>query len=250
MPDAMMTKDLKTPKFRIRENKNEDFKELSDSIAEHGILEPLLIKPDGEIVCGERRWNAAKKLELETVPVEILRATSDDKAFEISLIENIQRENLTPEEEAKAFAHYLRDKKWGDTTRLATKIGKTTKYVYRRLRLLNITEESLTNEKTRTDCPTLAEKKTTITHNTSSTHRLEIGRIHDPKTQRRIMKEIADHALSTKQTAQTVSMIKDGTSIEEAIKKVCTCPSCKKEVAKLIPIKVCVKCKQKILRLT
>jgi hypothetical protein len=98
----------------------------------------------------------------------------------------------TLEEEAKAFAHYLRDKKWGDVTRLATKIGKTKMYVYRRLRLLNITEESLTNEKTRTDCPTLAEKKTTITHNTSSTHRLEIGRIHDPKTQKRIMKEIAN----------------------------------------------------------
>jgi hypothetical protein len=87
---------------------------------------------------------------------------------------------LTPEEEAKAFAYYLKNKKWGDITRLATKIGKSIPYIYRRLALLKITEESLT------------EKKTITAGNALPTHKREIGRIHDPKTQKRIMKEIAN----------------------------------------------------------
>jgi ParB family chromosome partitioning protein len=119
--------------------KGETFKELKASIAEHGILEPLLVRPKGkgyELVAGERRLTAAKELKLETVPVAI-RDVDDHTARVLMLLENLQREDLDPLEEAAALEELLKDTGDGDMTQeeLAKKLSKSQPWVANRLRL-------------------------------------------------------------------------------------------------------------------
>jgi ParB family chromosome partitioning protein len=119
--------------------KGETFKELKQSIAEHGILEPLLVRPKGkgyELVAGERRLTAAKELKLETVPVAI-RDLDDHTARILMLLENLQREDLEPLEEAAALEELLKDQGDGGMTQqeLAKKLSKSQPWVANRLRL-------------------------------------------------------------------------------------------------------------------
>ena len=119
--------------------KGETFKELKQSIAEHGILEPLLVRPKGkgyELVAGERRFTAAKELKLETVPVSI-RDLDDHTARILMLLENLQREDLEPLEEAAAIEELLKDTGDGGMTQeeLAKKLSKSQPWVANRLRL-------------------------------------------------------------------------------------------------------------------
>ncbi len=85
-------------------------KELVESVRQHGILQPLLVRPLGggkyELVAGERRYRAGQSVKLETVPV-VIRELSDDQAFQLALIENLQRENLNPVEETEGILHLL-----------------------------------------------------------------------------------------------------------------------------------------------
>lgn len=114
--------------------------ELADSIKEQGIIEPIIVRSLGErqyeIIAGERRWRAAQIAELSLVPC-IVRDYSDAQAAEVSLIENIQRQDLNPIEEAQALArlfhefHYTHD-------RIAAAIGKSRASVSNSLRLLKL----------------------------------------------------------------------------------------------------------------
>ena len=83
---------------------------LADSIREHGMIQPILVRPlengSYQIVAGERRWRAARMLGLEEVPVTI-RAMSDQETMQIALIENLQRENLNPIEEAQGYQELM-----------------------------------------------------------------------------------------------------------------------------------------------
>jgi ParB family transcriptional regulator, chromosome partitioning protein len=85
-------------------------KELVESVKQHGILQPLLVRPLGEgkyeLVAGERRYRAAQEVKLEVVPV-VVRKLSDDQAFQLALIENLQREDLNPVEETEGILHLL-----------------------------------------------------------------------------------------------------------------------------------------------
>jgi ParB family chromosome partitioning protein len=118
----------------------EALKELSASIKEKGILQPIVARPllDGqfEIIAGERRWRAAQAAGLHEVPV-ILKSTPDQEALELALIENIQRENLNPMEEAEAFNHLLQTYALTQQ-QLADKIGKDRATVANTLRLLSL----------------------------------------------------------------------------------------------------------------
>jgi ParB/RepB/Spo0J family partition protein len=119
--------------------KGETFKELKASVAEHGILEPLVVRPKGkgyELVAGERRLMAAKELKLETVPVAI-RELDDHTARILMLLENLQREDLEPLEESSAIEELLSDTSDGGMTQeeLAKKLGKSQPWVANRLRL-------------------------------------------------------------------------------------------------------------------
>jgi ParB/RepB/Spo0J family partition protein len=125
--------------------KGESFKELKASIAEHGILEPLLVRPKGkgyELVAGERRFTAAKELKLKTVPVAI-RELDDHMARVLMLLENLQREDLAPLEEAAALEELLKDQGDGGMTQeeLAKKLSKSQPWVANRLRLLKAPEK-------------------------------------------------------------------------------------------------------------
>lgn len=119
--------------------KDESFKEFKASIAEHGILVPLIVRPKGkgyELVAGERRLRAAKELKFETVPVAI-RELDDHTARILMLLENLQREDLEPLEEAAAIEELLKDTGDGGMTQeeLAKKLSKSQPWVANRLRL-------------------------------------------------------------------------------------------------------------------
>jgi ParB family chromosome partitioning protein len=116
---------------------------LAESIRERGILQPLMVRPiegekDGyEILAGERRWRAAQRVGLHEVPV-IVRPFSDREAMEIGLIENVQREGLTPLEEADGYRRLMDE--FGHTHEaLAKIIGKSRPHISNMLRLLNST---------------------------------------------------------------------------------------------------------------
>lgn len=114
--------------------------ELTESIRLRGILQPILVRPlpggRFEIVAGERRWRAAQAVPLHEVPV-VIRTLDDAAAFEIALIENIQRADLNPIEEAQGFARLVRD--FGHTQEALAKIvGKARSHVANLLRLLDL----------------------------------------------------------------------------------------------------------------
>ena len=132
-------------KDQPRKKFDEDtMQELASSIREHGILQPVLVRPveNGyEIIAGERRWRAAKLAGLTHVPV-VVRDIDDRQAAEISLIENIQRDDLTVVEEAKAYRMLAEQFGYTQET-IAEKIGKSRAYVANTLRILNLPEEIL-----------------------------------------------------------------------------------------------------------
>lgn len=117
-------------------------KELSDSIKEHGIIQPLVLRKLGnkyEIIAGERRYKAATMAGLTTVPA-IISNIDDNKSAEVALVENIQRRDLTPIEEAKSYKNLL-DKGYLTQEQLATKMGLSQSTVSNKLRLLSLDEE-------------------------------------------------------------------------------------------------------------
>ncbi len=132
-------------KDQPRKKFDEDtMQELASSIREHGILQPVLVRPveNGyEIIAGERRWRAAQLAGLTHVPV-VVRDIDDRQAAEISLIENIQRDDLTVVEEAKAYRMLAEQFGYTQET-IAEKIGKSRAYVANTLRILNLPEEIL-----------------------------------------------------------------------------------------------------------
>ncbi len=142
-------KEVELPISQIRANPyqpRKDFdpkalKELSESIKTHGIFTPLLVRPSVqgyELIAGERRLRAAKMAGLTTVPAVSVDFT-EEQMMEISLLENIQREDLNPIEEAAAYAQLM--KRLGYTQeQLAQRVGKSREYCANMLRLLNLPE--------------------------------------------------------------------------------------------------------------
>jgi ParB family transcriptional regulator, chromosome partitioning protein len=116
--------------------------ELSQSIRIHGFVQPLIVRKQGthfQIVAGERRWRAAQRLGLLRVPV-LIREISNEKMLEVSLIENIQRENLNPIEEARAYSRLAHE--FGLTQEeVAKRTGKERSTVANFLRLLKLPQE-------------------------------------------------------------------------------------------------------------
>jgi len=116
--------------------------ELAESIKEKGILEPLIVRrvAEGyELIVGERRWRAAQKIGLKEVPV-LVREVEDRDALEISLIENLQREDLNPIEEAEAFKR-LTEEFHISQGELSTRVGKDRTTITNALRLLKLPQE-------------------------------------------------------------------------------------------------------------
>ncbi len=128
-----------------------DLQELTASVRQHGVLQPILVRPfppsdwfkSGtplyEIVAGERRWRAAQSAGLQTIDVKV-RDLSDREVLEIQVIENLQRADLHPLEEADGYGRMMRDHGY-TADQLAEKIGKSRAYIYGRTKLLDLIEE-------------------------------------------------------------------------------------------------------------
>jgi len=120
----------------------EKIAELADSIIAHGIIQPLVVRRNGkgfEIVAGERRWRAARKAELKAVPC-IIREFSDEENMLIAIIENMQREDLNPIEEAEGLDQMI--KTYGLTQeQVSRSVSKSRPYITNSLRLLKLPEE-------------------------------------------------------------------------------------------------------------
>lgn len=119
--------------------------ELEESIREKGIIQPLIVRPDPanaagyEIVAGERRWRAAQNARLHEVPV-LVKSFSDSEVLEIAIVENIQRAELSPLEEALGYKQLM--ERFGHTQeKIAEALGKSRSYIANLLRLLNLPEE-------------------------------------------------------------------------------------------------------------
>jgi ParB family chromosome partitioning protein len=126
----------------------ESLRELADSIQEQGIVQPLIVRNRNgtfELIAGERRWRASKLLNLSEIPV-IVREADDKTVLELALIENLQRENLNPIEEAQGYGRLIEDFKLTQEE-AALKVGKSRAVVANSLRLLKLPSEVQTQVK-------------------------------------------------------------------------------------------------------
>jgi ParB family transcriptional regulator, chromosome partitioning protein len=138
--------DLVRNKYQPRKNFNkESLQELSDSIKERGIIQPIIVRPlendknKFEIIAGERRWIAAQNAGLNEVPVVVLNI-DNLKSLEFAIVENVQRANLNPIEEANGYQR-LADEFSYDQEKIAQFIGKSRSHIANCLRLLNLPKE-------------------------------------------------------------------------------------------------------------
>ncbi len=152
--------------------------ELSASIREHGVLQPILVRPLGpntyQIVAGERRWRASRLAGLETIPA-LIEDIDDDTALEIAIIENLQREDLTPLDEAAMYDRMVHEHGYS-IRKLADKLGKDKGYLENRLRLADAPPEIRELVSLRKD---------------SLSHAYELMKVEDPKKRRRLAEQVA-----------------------------------------------------------
>lgn len=160
--------------------------ELANSIKEHGIIQPLVVRKvqdKYEIIAGERRYKASVLIGLEKVPCIVMNM-SDNESAEVAVIENIQRKEMSPLEEAKSFKKLL-DKGYLTQEQLAKRMGKSQSSVANKLRLLNLDEmvqDAILNGKI------------------SERHARSLLRLPDNESQRKVLTEIIDKKLTVRQT--------------------------------------------------
>ena len=159
------------------------FTDLTASIREHGVLQPILVRPldrgHYEIVAGERRWRAVTALALAMIPA-IIEEMSDERAIEIAVIENLQRENLSPLDEAAIFSRMTSELGYS-IRKLADKLGKDKGYIENRLRLVAAPADVRA---------LVAERSDTISH------AYELMKITDPARRAELAAQIARGELS------------------------------------------------------
>ena len=157
--------------------------ELAASIREHGVLQPILVRPlDGgefQLIAGERRWRASKAAGLETIPA-LVEEIDDDTALEISIIENLQREDLSPLDEAAMYDRMVREHGYS-VRRLAQKLGKDKGYLENRMRLADAPEEVR---------ELVSLRKDTLSH------AYELMKVADPKKRKRLAAQVAKGELT------------------------------------------------------
>ena len=156
----------------------ETLDELAASIREHGVLQPILVRPIGpnlyQLIAGERRWRASRLAGLETIPA-LIEEIDDDTALEISIIENLQREDISPLDEAAMFDRMVTEHGYS-IRKLADKLGKDKGYVENRLRLA--------------DAPDEVRQLVSVRKDTLS-HAYELMKVDDPKKRRRLADQVA-----------------------------------------------------------
>ncbi|HUI24201.1 MAG TPA: ParB/RepB/Spo0J family partition protein [Nitrososphaerales archaeon] len=150
---------------------------LMQSIQDKGLLEPIIIRPvedEFEVVAGMRRFEACKRLGWRRLPAHVVEL-SDREAFEVSLLENIQRETLNPIEEARAFRNYVEEFGYGGETELSRKIGKSQEYVSKRIGLLSLPQRVQDQIMRRRIGPSVAQELTMLNDDDAEEMAEEIG---------------------------------------------------------------------------
>lgn len=183
----------------------EALQELSDSIKKYGVLEPLIVTKKSnyyEIIAGERRWRAARLAGLKEIPV-VIREYTDKEIMEISLIENIQREDLNPIEEAQAYEALISQYNLKQEE-VAERVSKSRSTITNSLRLLKLCEDV----------------RQMVMYNMISTgHARALIPIEDPKLQYETAAIVYDQKLSVRETEAYVKSILQAKPEEEKVKK-------------------------------
>jgi len=167
---------IRPPRVVLR-TENGPIKGLMLSIRDKGLLEPIIVRPaeDGfEVVAGMRRFEACKKLGWRRLPAHVVEL-DDREAFEVSLLENIQRETLNPIEEARAFRNYVEEFGYGGETELARRIGKSQEYVSKRIGLLSLPQRVQDEIMRRRIAPSVAQELTMLNDDDAEEMAEEIG---------------------------------------------------------------------------
>ena len=178
--------------------------ELSESVKQYGILQPLLVsdkKDYYEIIAGERRWRAAKLAGLKEVPV-IVKEFSEQELVEISLIENIQREDLNPVEEAKAYKRLI-DEFNLKQDEVADRVGKSRTAVTNSMRLLKLTDKV---------------QQMLIDEMITAGHARAILAISDKEKQETVAMKVFDEKLSVRETESLVKRMLESPKTEKKSK--------------------------------
>ena len=158
--------------------------ELAESIKEHGILQPIIVRKSVkgyDIVAGERRYRASKIAEKETIPA-IVKTLTDNEMMELAIIENLQRENLSPLEEANSYRQ-LMDELEITQGQVSERLGKSRPYIANMLRLLNLPQ---------------AVKKMISENRLSGAHGRTLLSLKDPLQQETAAKKAADEEMSVR----------------------------------------------------
>jgi ParB family transcriptional regulator, chromosome partitioning protein len=170
--------------------------ELAKSICQTGLLQPITVRSKDdffEIVAGNRRYEACKALGWRRILCHIVEL-NDKEAFEVSLIENIQRRTLNPIEEARAFKSYVQEFGWGGISELASNVGKSISYVDKRIRLLDLPVDVLESICNSTLNLSIAE---------------ELMPIHNEREQSEFAKLISKRHLSYRKAREIIKDYKD-----------------------------------------
>lgn len=178
------------PRTRFAE---ENLEELTQSIRANGVVQPIVVRQRGnryEIVAGERRWRASQRAELRRIPA-VVKEVSDDKMLELALIENIQRQELNPVEEAKAYSKLIEQLELTQEV-VAERVGKSRTVVTTAIRLLRLPGEVLREiEQGRI----------------SAGHGRALLMTTDPMVQRQVANSIIDFGLSVRETEKTIKRL-------------------------------------------
>lgn len=171
----------------------ENLEELTQSIRANGVVQPIVVRQRGnryEIVAGERRWRASQRAELRRIPA-VVKEVSDDKMLELALVENIQRQELNPIEEAKAYSKLIEQLELTQEV-VAERVGKSRTVVTTAIRLLRLPAEVLREiEQGRI----------------SAGHGRALLMTTDPMIQRQVANSIIDFGLSVRETEKTVKRL-------------------------------------------
>ena len=180
------------PRIKFDEEKLE---ELADSISKYGVIQPIVVRPVGnkfEIIAGERRFKASKLANRSTIPA-ILVNLSDKDSEEIALLENVQRQQLSPIEEAVSYKRIL-DMGYITQEELARKIGKSQSTIANKIRLLNLDDEV---------------QSYLLNNKISERHARSLLRISDKEKQVAMLHRIVDERLTVKQTDKEIAKLKE-----------------------------------------
>lgn len=192
---------IKPPRFIIRKDMG-DIDALAESIKQHGLIHPIMIDTDYEIIHGHRRWLAAKKAGMAEISCEFITSkTSDQRRFELALAENSQRKTMTNEELVEASKMYLTNEGWGGQTRLAKVLGVDKSYITQLLSSSTIKEQ-------------IPEAK-----DLSTATAYEISKIPEPEKRAEVTKTITEEKIPQLKARAIIKKVREGKPVKTAVKE-------------------------------